>query len=211
MNERLKKLIFRKLYEDLSQVEIIQYKNSIWFIDRVEEYWYFEYQKSGVLWWRYQFFDNFFQLFCLDKEDYESIICEWVEEVLNCKVNTPTSRFSKYGLMVEEVLNCKVNTTDSLHFRLRPQVEEVLNCKVNTPQLWHLAQNEKVEEVLNYKVHTPVHHGGVLSGSVEEVLNCKVNTPLTVITGKIVKVEEVLNCKVNTPLFSGLDDAFSVG
>ena len=169
MNERLKKLIFKKLYEDLSQVEIIQYKNSIWFIDRVEQYWYFEYQKSGVLWWRYQFFDDFFQLFCLDKEDYESIICEWVEEVLNCKVNT----------------------TDNLHFRLRPQVEEVLNCKVNRPSSTTAMRIVSVEEVLNYKVNTTYHQSFEQFAEVERVLNCKVNTNNLRTTSLFARVEEV--------------------
>ena len=193
MNERLKKLIFRKLYEDLSQVEIIQYKNSIWFIDRVEEYWYFEYQKSGVLWWRYQFFDNFFQLFCLDKEDYESIICEWVEEVLNCKVNTTTSRFSKYGLMVEEVLNCKVNTPHFDGQNMYSTVEEVLNCKVSTPGHCNMNQTSKVEEVLNCKVSTPSSTTAMRIVSVEEVLNYKVIASEPYKSRLKSAVEEILN------------------
>ena len=171
MNERLKKLIFKKLYEDLSQVEIIQYKNSIWFIDRVEQYWYFEYQKSGVLWWRYQFFDDFFQLFCLDKEDYESIICEWVEEVLNCKVNTTFNTVFADEFMVEEVLNCKVNTTALMKAKRPTKVEEVLNCKVNRPSSTTAMRIVSVEEVLNYKVIASEPYKSRLKSAVEEILN----------------------------------------
>ena len=196
MNERLKKLIFKKLYEDLSQVEIIQYKNSIWFINRVEQYWYFEYQKSGVLWWRYQFFDDFFQLFCLDKEDYESIICEWVEEVLNCKVNTTDNLHFRLRPLVEEVLNYKVNTPVIGRGGAEVEVEEVLNCKVNTPKAIYFSPVNMVEEVLNCKVNTPHFDGQNMYSTVEEVLNCKVNRPSSTTAMRIVSVEEVLNYKV---------------
>ena len=59
MNERLKKIIYNKLFEDLKDAEIIPYKNSIWFINRENKYWYFEYEKSRELWWKYDFFMNF--------------------------------------------------------------------------------------------------------------------------------------------------------
>ena len=103
ISDRLKKFIFKKLYEDLSHVEIIPYKDSIWFIDRENEHWYFEYEKSGTLWWRYHFFESFFNLFSLEFKVYQSIISEWVEEVLNYKVvqhhtchRTAKSRWKRY-------------------------------------------------------------------------------------------------------------------
>ena len=85
MHSRLKKIIFNKLYEYLKNAEIIHFENSIWFIDREKKYWYLQYRKSGLLLWRYQFFNNFFLLFSMDRSKYERVIVEWVEEVLNCK------------------------------------------------------------------------------------------------------------------------------
>jgi hypothetical protein len=88
MNTRLKKRIFDKLYEDLKHAEIIDCGSSIWVVDRDKEYWYLEYQQErGLLWWRYQFFDNFFLLFSMEQDEYERVIADWVEEVLNCKVD----------------------------------------------------------------------------------------------------------------------------
>jgi hypothetical protein len=97
MNIRLKKRIFDKLYEDLKHAEIIDCGDSIWFVDRDKEYWYLEYDKSGDLWWRYLFFDNFFLLFSMERSEYERVIAEWVEEVLNCKVYaTPIKKFQHF-------------------------------------------------------------------------------------------------------------------
>jgi hypothetical protein len=88
MNIRLKKRVFDRLYEVLKDVEIIHCKDSgsIWFVDRERKYWYLEYEKSGSLYWRGVFFDNFFLLFSMQQHEYERVIADWVEEVLNCKV-----------------------------------------------------------------------------------------------------------------------------
>ncbi len=48
-SDKLKKLIVEFLLKDLMRVEIIYYKDSIWFIDREQRYWYFEYHKEDIL------------------------------------------------------------------------------------------------------------------------------------------------------------------
>jgi hypothetical protein len=133
MNDKLKQIIFNKLYEDLKHVEIIPYEDSIWFIDRKNRYWYFEYEKSGTLYWKLDFFDTFFQVFSMkDDYQYERIISEWVEEVLNCKVDTSLVMSGVSSKAVEEILNCKVETSIGHNRNPMFSVEEALNCKVET-------------------------------------------------------------------------------
>jgi len=55
ISDKLKKIIFDKLYKDLFKVEIIPYNDNLWFIDREYKYWYFELKKDGTLWWKYDF------------------------------------------------------------------------------------------------------------------------------------------------------------
>jgi hypothetical protein len=112
MNERLKRIIFKKLDQDLGQAEIIvDDDKSIWFIDRANKFWYLELKKSGHLWWRYQFFGDFFPLFGMEREEYEPVIAEWVEEVLNRKVVSTIVAVFLLDVWVEEVLNRKVVST----------------------------------------------------------------------------------------------------
>ena len=125
MNDKLKKIIFDKLYMDLKNVEIIPYNDSIWFIDRENKYWYLEYEKSGILWWNYRFFSKFFILFSLE-DDYQPIIAEWVEEVLNRKVGITQFKFV-FNKELEDVLNCKVNATRGIVHLTQRRVEKVLN------------------------------------------------------------------------------------
>jgi hypothetical protein len=141
--DRLKKIIFRKLYNDLSHVEIIPFNNSIWFVDRDEKYWYFEFQKDGTLWWRYQFFSEFFILFSLVRDEFQSILAEWVEEVLNSRVIKTYKLDVDSFTRVDEVLNSRVLRTQVALHSTSVMAEGVLNCGDSAPT---------IGERLNHKV-----------------------------------------------------------
>jgi len=152
VTDKLKQIIFKQLYKELSNVEIIHYKNSIYFIDRENKYWYFEYEKSGMLWWRYNFFTNFFLIFSLEPNDYQKVMGDWVEEVLNCRVSTTNKSYISFGSSVEEVLNCRVSTTEPMSRKTHQKVEEVLNCRVSTTKAkapWVITLVEDVLKVTN--------------------------------------------------------------
>lgn len=147
---RIKKIIFSKLYEDLSQVEIIPCDNSLWFIDRENKCWFFEYNLLwGSLWWRLDFFRNFFNLFSMKIDEYEPYICEWVEEVLNCKVYE-TIKSSVYKThLVEQVLNCKVYEPPTKITRILYGAKENLNYKVNSSSFLVSTIPSQMEEILS--------------------------------------------------------------
>jgi hypothetical protein len=129
MNERLKRIIFKKLDQDLGQAEIIVDDNkSIWFIDRANKFWYLELKSSGTLWWRYTFFNDFFPLFGMVREEYEPVIAEWVEEVLKRGVSSTDGSSRRKGGGVEEVLKHGVSSTNSKEL-LRFEVEKILFLK----------------------------------------------------------------------------------
>ena len=170
VSEKLKQVIFKKLYMDLEGVEIIPYKDSIYFIDREKKYWYFEYEKKGKLWWRYDFFSKFFLLFCLKTDDYERVMGKWVEEVLNCKVSSTITPTFMRKYRVEEVLNCKVSSTVKARFHAYTMVEEVLNCKVSSTRTGYFERHLQTEEVLNYRVSSISVFESTGPKTVEEVL-----------------------------------------
>lgn len=171
MHDKLKKIIFDKLYKDLSKLEIIDYNDSIWFIDRDNKYWYLEYDKVGRLYWRYDFFPNFFSLFSFEREEFEPILAEWVEEVLNCKVDRTIHLGGAHFLSVEKLLNCKINKTISLNHPDYPKVKEALNCRINTIKVGIPQKFRQVEEVLNCKVDATSGHPSRRMSWVIEVLN----------------------------------------
>lgn len=155
VSSRLKGIIFNKLYSELSHLEIIEYKDEIWFIDREDRRWYFIFNTNGTMWWKYGFFCNFFEFFSITERDkFGPILSSWVEEVLNCKVNTTVSADVSVITLMEEVLNYRVNTTTIKYGRFPISVKEVLNCKVTTTINKTPIEVRVVEEVvgLNHNV-----------------------------------------------------------
>jgi hypothetical protein len=150
MHPRLKKIIFNKLYEDLKHAEIIHFQDSIWFIDREKKYWYLEYEKNGTLWWRHDFFTNFFLLFSIGRLEYQEIIAEWMKEVLNLKVDTIESGQFVSGYMIEEILNFNLDTNIKfVSTSMRPLMGDALNFKVDITPEAHVSIRYMVEDVLN--------------------------------------------------------------
>jgi len=178
VSDRLKDLIFKKLYKDLSRVEIIHYKTYIWFIDREDKCWYFRYDESdGTLLWRYYFFMDFFTLFTMSSIEFVPIISSWVEQVINNKVTITRNKMTSFPYdiedalnrkMVEDVLNHKVTKPDGVIALYNP-IEE--HHKVGLTLGPSLPQYEMVDEVLNHKVTKTVYSDYSLFGTVDEVLN----------------------------------------
>ena len=132
MNDKLKKIIFEKLNTDLSKVEIIVHNESIWFIDRENEYWYLEFVKSGKLYWRYQFFTQFFNLFTMDRKEYEPLIKEWVESVLKLGVESTKTYSDGFNPKVESVLSSGITSTCQQMLRQSNEVESALNSSITS-------------------------------------------------------------------------------
>jgi hypothetical protein len=153
MNERLKRIIFKKLDQDLGQAEIIVDDNkSIWFIDRANKFWYLELRSSGTLWWRYTFFKDFFPLFGLERIEYEPVIAEWVEGVLKRGVSSTIPGGVGEGMQVEGVLKREVSSTGGTRLGLVEEVEEVLKRGVSSTRNRKNRILREVEEVLNNKL-----------------------------------------------------------
>jgi hypothetical protein len=145
MQERLKKIIFKKLDQDLGHAEIIvDDNNSIWFIDRVNKYWYLELRSGGVLWWRYSFFYDFFPLFGMERKEYEPVIAEWVEEVLKRGVSSTDIGFSLMSKVVEKVLQNKIQPEETNLKKVLSLKAGVRECKMKMKKIFkNLLPNKK--------------------------------------------------------------------
>ena len=190
-------------------VEIIYYKDSIWFIDRERRYWYFEYHKEDKhLWWRWSHFQSALKIFSLNGEEHQGIFGELVNMILNKKQNLetkyPDKVFKTVGSIlnfkeeVKEVLNNQVKTTNFFDFTKIYEVEEVLNCEVNTTRGHYPGRSRKVEEVLNCEVKKTLSGGAKKTMEAHKVLDQEVET--TNCQGILYssKVEDVLNHEVKT-------------
>ena len=177
MNERLKRIIFKKLDQDLGQAEIIVDDNkSIWFIDRANKFWYLELRSSGTLWWRYSFFRDFFPLFDLERIEYEPVIAEWVEEVLKRGVSSTYCESCRFTSSVEEVLKRGVTSTGGTRLGLVEEVEEVLKPKASPTTADKLSTVVTMEEALKLGVSSFLNFDTPRNREVGRALNNKVSS-----------------------------------
>ena len=209
MSPKLKKLIVKYLIKDLMSVEIIYYRDSVWFIDREQKYWYFEYHKTDKhLWWRWSHFQSALKIFSMNGEENQSIFGELVNMILNKKQNLetkyPDKVFKTVGSIinfkeeVKEVLNHEVKTSLCGEYGLFGMMEEVLNCEVETTNRVRQRRYEIVEKVLNNEVKTTAGEVLSLPATLEEVLNHGVETTKHLAFDLYTQVEEVLNHDVET-------------
>lgn len=209
MNDKIKKVICNYLVKDLYNVEIIYYRDSIWFIDRENRYWYFEYHKVDKhLWWRWSYFTQSLKIFSMDGEKEQSIFGELVNMILTKKqileAKYPNKIFKTVGSVmnfedkVDKVLNSEVKTTGEMNAEQLWEVDKVLNCEVKTTLQFENRYPGRVDEVLNYEVETTDGYGWKPKPVVDEVLNNEVNTTESFDLNSEPVVDEVLNCEVET-------------
>jgi hypothetical protein len=174
MNPKLKQIIKNKLSEDFSSVSIINYNGSIWFIDAKSKYWYLElYKKTKTLWWRLDFFEDFFLLFSMEQREFVPIIIEWVQEVLNGKVASTRAEDRSSIAWVEEVLNGKFVSTHHTEGKCTAEVEEVLDGKILST-VGNLPPSQvMVEKVLKGEVISTYRQKRRQETQVEEILKSK--------------------------------------
>ena len=215
MKPKVKKVIVDYLIKDLMPVEIIYYKDSIWFIDRENRYWYFEYHKVDKhLWWRWSHFQSALKIFSLNGEENQGIFGELVNMILNKKQNLetkyPDKVFKTVGSIlnfkedVKEVLNNQVKTTNFFDFTKIYEVEEVLNCEVKKTLSGGAKKSMEAHKVLDQEVKTASAQKLIKEGMVEEVLNCEVKTTNRVRQRRYEIVDKILNHEVETTCFEVL-------
>ena len=208
-SNRIKNLIFEFLLNDLYKVEIIYYRDSIWFIDRENRYWYFEYHKVDKhLWWRWSHFTTALTMFSMEAEKEQYLLGELVNMILTKKQKLeekyPNKIFKtvgsvmNFGDKVDEVLNYEVEKTAPMASVVPSWVDKVLNNEVETTIASHSGVYRKVDEVLNCEVETTEIVGRWKPRQLDDVLDSEVETTAAGNWGAFLKVDEVLNCEVET-------------
>ncbi len=130
VSEKLKKIIFKKLSIDLQEFKVIQYNGSIWVIDSKNIKWIFEYfPENKKLFWKYDFFNNFFDLFSLEMDKFEPLLLEWFQNNIKCTIEHTVGLDMTWDFLIGDVLNCVVKEIGYLRGEQETTVREVIGCK----------------------------------------------------------------------------------
>lgn len=210
ISDRTKQFIFNNLIKDLSNVEIIRHDDSLWFIDREKRYWYLELVKTGKLYWRYQFFTEFFNMYSIERNVYEPIIKEFVESVLNCVVSSTKTYSDGFNPKVNSILNSGKPPRLIAGSIPNTSMDVVLDNGITSTHEIVGLSNDIVDSVLNNGItSTEVEFGVFRNEIVEDVLNNGVtssrpaNKSLTI-------VDSILSDGITSMDFTTMDIPFIV-
>ena len=103
-NKRLQKLIYDKLIDDLSGVIYHPHGRDLWFINFETKEWYFQYSNTGQLWYNQIFFKSYFTIFSLYGSDYQKILKNWFENVVNLPVNVIMRKNSNMDYYIDGIM-----------------------------------------------------------------------------------------------------------
>lgn len=108
-SDKLKKIVFDRLYSELSPMETIEYKESILFINRDKLLWYFDFDNHGSLSWNFDYFNHFFEIFTLSRKDFELILSSWFEKVSGRNVIKSKHSHTISPLKLMKMINVPTN------------------------------------------------------------------------------------------------------
>lgn len=103
-NKRLQKLIYDKLIDDLSGVIYHPHGQDLWFINFDTKEWYFQYTNTGQLWYNQILFKSYFTIFSLSNSDYQKILKNWFENVINLPVNVIMRKNSNMDYYIDGIM-----------------------------------------------------------------------------------------------------------
>lgn len=104
-SNRLKKIIYIKLREDLGETVVHPYGTDIWVLNKESKSWFLQIESKGDLWFNQKYFNNFFALFSMGSTQYSKILKEWVEVSLDLKLKTCSRKNTNYDYLIDGVIS----------------------------------------------------------------------------------------------------------
>lgn len=104
-SNRLKKIIFNKLNEDLGDTIVHPYGSDIWLLNKESKTWFLQIESKGDLWFNQKYFNNFFSLFSMGSTQYSKILKEWVEKTLELKLKTCSRKNTNYDYLIDGIIS----------------------------------------------------------------------------------------------------------
>lgn len=86
-NKKLRKFVFDRLFDELSDKTYYPYGSELWIVDFINTEWYFQYNSQGVLNYNRKYFDSFFRIFSFSQSEYQKLLKIWFETNTNHQVN----------------------------------------------------------------------------------------------------------------------------
>jgi hypothetical protein len=104
-NERLKKIIFQRLSDELGGKIFYPVGRSIWLLDLDTKEWYFEIICTGDIWYNQKYFNQFFNVFTLKYYEYQIYLKSWIGKHPYLMIKNIQRRNTNYEYYIEGIIN----------------------------------------------------------------------------------------------------------
>jgi hypothetical protein len=104
-NERLKKIIFQRLSDELGGKIFHPVGSSIWLLDLDTKEWYFEITCNGHIWYNQKHFNQFFNVFTLKYYEYQIYLKSWIGKHPYFMIKNIQRRNTNYEYYIEGIIN----------------------------------------------------------------------------------------------------------
>jgi hypothetical protein len=109
-NVKLRKFIYKRLFEALSDKIYYPYGKELWILDLDERNWYFQYNSEGKLHYNPKIFDDFFYIFSLEQKQYQILLKKWFES----SFGYPIHQISRRSLDISYYIDGITRGTDKI-------------------------------------------------------------------------------------------------
>ena len=103
-HERLKKIIFQRLSDELGEKIFYPVGRSIWLLNLDTKEWYFEISCDGDVWYNQKYFNQFFNVFTLKYSDYQIYLKSWIQKLPYVHMKNIQRRNTNYEYYIEGII-----------------------------------------------------------------------------------------------------------
>lgn len=104
-NERLKKIIFQRLSDELGGKVFHPVGRSIWVVDLDTKEWFFDISCDGNVWYNQKFFNTFFNVFTLNYSEYQTYLKTWIGKLPHVHIKNIQRKNTNYEYYIEGIIN----------------------------------------------------------------------------------------------------------
>jgi hypothetical protein len=144
----MKKIINRLIDDAVKGVDVYHYKGSVWFIFTDKKEWVIELDKTGDLWFNYDFFTNIFKYLSIETLHNKHYITEWVENAIQNVVKNTTGLVKSGFDIVEDTLQNGVKNTLGQGHNIPGLIEDTIQNGVKNTYEMELHLRSEVEDII---------------------------------------------------------------
>jgi len=135
-------------YTDTPEKPFIYSEGSVWLINPETKEWFLEIKKTGDMNYFYDKFDNFHIYLNMKRSEFEMVLKNWVEDILEKKIYSTTETWMSYQSIIKKISNKNVVKYELEYVSYKEDIADVLEKGIVVSFYDFDDRNRRINEVL---------------------------------------------------------------